>query len=100
MLQGTLDMFILRTPLYGPAQRHQIDQRLVDGARLALPGAAPAGAEGWIVSTWETVPDRNRAFKYYRLTDRGRKQPVVEESHPKQMAEAVASVMPPTAEEG
>ncbi len=41
-------------------------------------------------SKWEMAPDRNREFKYYRLTDKGRKQLVVEESQWKQMAEAVA----------
>ena len=39
---------------------------------------------------WETAPDRNRKFKYYRLTEKGKKQSVVE---------AVTSVMWPTAEE-
>ena len=48
---------------------------------------------------WETAPDRNREFKYYRLTEKGRKQLVVEESQWKQMAEAVARVMWPAGEE-
>ena len=52
-----------------------------------------------VVSKWETAPDRNREFKYYRLTEKGRKQLLVEESHWKQMAEAVARVMWPAAEE-
>ncbi len=54
---------------------------------------------GWVVSKWEAVPDRNREFKYYRLTDKGRKQLVVEESQWKQMAEGVARIMWPAAEE-
>jgi PadR family transcriptional regulator PadR len=45
---------------------------------------------GWVVSKWETAPDRNREFKYYRLTDKGRKQFVVEESQWNQMAEVIA----------
>jgi PadR family transcriptional regulator, regulatory protein PadR len=45
------------------------------------------------------APDRNREFKYYRLTEKGRKQLTVEESQWKLMAEAVARVMWPTAEE-
>jgi len=45
------------------------------------------------------APDRNREFKYYRLTETGRKQLVVEESQRKQMAEAVARVMWPAAKE-
>ena len=54
---------------------------------------------GWVVSKWETAPDRNREFKYYRLTEKGRKQLLAEESQWKQMAEAVARVMWPAAEE-
>jgi hypothetical protein len=46
-----------------------------------------------------TAGGRNLEFKYYRLTDKGKKQPVVEESQWKQMAEAVARVMWPAAEE-
>jgi DNA-binding PadR family transcriptional regulator len=46
-----------------------------------------------------TAGSRNLEFKYYRLTDKGKKQPVVEESQWKQMAEAVARVMWPAAEE-
>jgi DNA-binding PadR family transcriptional regulator len=56
--------------------------------------------QGWVVSKWEkTAPDRNREFKHYRLTDKGRKQLVVEESPWMQMAEAVARIMWPAAEE-
>ena len=50
-------------------------------------------------SKWEMAPDRNREFKYYRLTELGRKQLVIEESQWKQMAEAVARVMWPAAQE-
>jgi PadR family transcriptional regulator PadR len=52
-----------------------------------------------VVSKWETAPDRNREFKYYRLAEKGRKQLVVAESRWKQMADAVARIMWPTAEE-
>ena len=52
-----------------------------------------------MTSKWEIGPDRNREFKYYRLTEKGKKQLVVEESQWKQMTEAVARVMWPTAED-
>ena len=55
--------------------------------------------KGWVVSKWEMAPDRNREFKYYRLTEKGGKQLLVEKSQWKQMAEAVALVMWPAAEE-
>jgi len=71
ILQGTLDMLILRTLSYGSAHGHQIGM----------------------------ASDRNREFKYYRLTDKGKKQLVVEESQWKQMSEAVARVMWSAAEE-
>jgi DNA-binding PadR family transcriptional regulator len=54
---------------------------------------------GWVISRWEAAPDRNREFKYYQLTDKGRKQLVVEESQWRQMAEAVGRVMWPAVEE-
>jgi DNA-binding PadR family transcriptional regulator len=54
---------------------------------------------GWVSAKWEMASDRNREFKYYRLTDKGRKQLLVEESQWKQMSEAVARVMWPAVEE-
>ena len=107
LLQGTLDMLILRTLLYGPAHGHHIGKHIQrttnDFLQMQHGSLYPAlhrlEERGWVVSKWETAPDRNREFKYYRLTDVGRKQLVVEESQWKQMAEAVARVMWPAAEE-
>ena len=107
LLQGTLDMLILRTLLYGPAHGHQIGKHIQrttnDFLQMQHGSLYPAlhrlEERGWVVSKWETAPDRNREFKYYRLTEKGKKQLVVEESQWKQMAEAVARVMWPAAEE-
>jgi PadR family transcriptional regulator, regulatory protein PadR len=107
LLQGTLDMLILRTLLHGRAHGHEIGkhiQRTTDDFLQMQHGSLyPAlhrlERKGWVVSKWETASDRNREFKYYRLTEKGRKQLVVEESQWKQMAEAVARVMWPTGEE-
>src|SRR6202046_1438833 len=107
LLQGTLDMLILRTLLYGPAHGHHIGKHIQrttnDFLQMQHGSLYPAlhrlERRGWVTSKWEMAPDRNREFKYYRLTDKGRKQLVVEESQWKQMADAVASVMWPTAEE-
>ena len=107
LLQGTLDMLILRTILYGPAHGYHIGkhiQRTTDDFLQMQHGSLyPAlhrlEQRGWVTSRWEMAPGRNREFKYYRLTDKGRKQLVVEESQWKQMAEAVARVMWPAAEE-
>jgi transcriptional regulator len=107
LLQGTLDMLILRTLLYGPAHGHQIGKHIHrttnDFLQMQHGSLYPAlhrlERRGWVTSKWEMAPDRNREFKYYRLTDKGRKQLVVEESQWEQMAEAVARVMWPAAEE-
>jgi transcriptional regulator len=107
LLQGTLDMLILRTLLYGPSHGHQIGKHIQrttnDFLQMQHGSLYPAlhrlEKRGWVLSKWETAPDRNREFKYYRLTDKGRKQLVVEESQWKQMADAVASVMWPAVEE-
>jgi len=103
LLQGTLDMLILRTLLYGAAHGHQIGKHIQrttnDFLQMQHGSLYPAlhrlEERGWVTSKWETAPDRNREFKYYRLTEKGRKQLVVEESQWKQMAEAVARVMWP-----
>jgi PadR family transcriptional regulator PadR len=103
LLQGTLDMLILRTLLSGPAHGHQIAkhiQRTTDDVLQVEHGSLyPAlhrlARKGWVVSKWETAPDRNREFKYYRLTPAGRKQLAREESKWKQLAGAIARVMWP-----
>jgi PadR family transcriptional regulator, regulatory protein PadR len=107
LLQGTLDMLILRTLLDGPGHGHQIGKHIQrtthDFLQMQHGSLYPAlhrlEHRGWIASKWEMAPDRNREFKYYRLTEKGRKQLAVEESQWKQMSEAVARVMWPAGEE-
>jgi PadR family transcriptional regulator len=107
LLQGTLDMLILRTLLYGPSHGHQIGKHIQRTTNNFLqtqhgslyPALHRLEKRGLVTSKWEMAPDRNREFKYYRLTAKGRKQLIVEESLWKQMAEAVARVMWPVAEE-
>jgi PadR family transcriptional regulator PadR len=107
LLQGTLDMLILRTLLYGPAHGHQIGKQIQRTTNEFLqmqhgslyPALHRLEKRGWVVAKWEIAPDRNRVFKYYRLTGKGRKQLVVEESQWKRMSEAVARVMWPALEE-
>ena len=103
LLQGTLDMLILRTLLFGPAHGHQIAkhiQRTTEDVLLVEHGSLyPAlhrmERKGWIISKWEMPKERNREFKYYRLTPAGRKQLAGQESKWKQVATAVARVMWP-----
>ena len=107
ILQGTLDMLILRTLLYGAAHGHQIGKHIQrttnDFLQMQHGSLYPAlhrlERRGWVTAKWEMAPDRNREFKYYRLTEKGKKQLLLEESQWKQMAEAVARVMWPAPEE-
>ncbi len=105
--QGTLDMLILRTLLYGPAHGHQIGKLIQRTTNEFLqmhrgssyPALHRLEEKGWASAKSKTAPDRNREFKYYRLIDKGKKQLAVEESPWKPMAKAVAQVMWPAAEE-
>src|SRR5579864_9516666 len=98
LLQGTLDMLVLRTLLFGPAHGHAIAkhiQRTTDEVLQVEHGSLyPAlhrlARQGWITSKWETMPDRNRQAKYYRLTAAGRRRLVVEESKWTQLASEIA----------
>jgi transcriptional regulator len=107
LLQGTLDMLILRTLLFGPAHGHQIAKHIQRTSEEVLqvehgslyPALHRLERKGWIASKWEAPKDLKREFKYYRLTAAGRKQLLAEESKWKRLAGAIARVMWP-AEEG
>jgi PadR family transcriptional regulator PadR len=103
LLQGTLDMLVLRTLLFGPAHGHAIAKHIqrtsnevlqVDHGSL-YPALNRLQRQGWISSKWETMPDKNRQAKYYRLSAAGRKRLVAEESKWKKLARAIARVMRP-----
>jgi len=107
LLQGTLDMLILRTLLFGSAHGHQIAkhiQRTTDEVLQVEHGSLyPAlhrlERKGWLSAKWEPAGEnQKREFKYYRLTPAGRKQLAREESNWKQMARAIAQVMWPAEE--
>jgi transcriptional regulator len=107
LLQGTLDMLILRTLMLGPAHGHQIAkhiQRTTDDMLQIEHGSLyPAlhrlERKGWLASKWEAAgKNLKREFKYYRLTPAGRKQLIAEESRWSKMANAIARVMWPAEE--
>src|SRR6266702_3705772 len=107
LLQGTLDMLILRTLLFGPAHGHQIAkhlQRTTDNVLQVEHGSLyPAlhrlERKGWLAAKWEAAAkDQKREFKYYRLTPAGKKQLASEESKWKQLARAIGQVMWPAEE--
>jgi PadR family transcriptional regulator PadR len=107
LLQGTLDMLILRTLLFGPAHGHQIAKHIQRTTEHVLqvehgslyPALHRLERKGWVAAKWEVAgKDLKREFKYYRLTPAGKKQLAAEESRWKQIAGAIARVMWPAEE--
>jgi PadR family transcriptional regulator PadR len=106
LLQGTLDMLVLRTLLFGPAHGHQIAKHIhrttdevlqVEHGSL-YPALHRLERKGLIAAKWESVAkDQKREFKYYRLTTAGKKHLTVEESKWKKMSDAIAQIMWPAA---
>jgi PadR family transcriptional regulator, regulatory protein PadR len=101
LLQGTLDMLILRTLLTGPTHGHAIakhiqrtsDELLQVEHGSLYPALHRLVKKNWISAKWEMSKERNREFKYYRLTPLGRKQLVRERSKWTQMADAIHRVL-------
>ena len=104
LLQGTLDMLILRTLLFGHAHGHQIAKHIQRTTQDVLqvehgslyPALHRLERRRWISAKWEPAgKDSKRQFKYYRLTAAGRKKLVAEEAKWKQLTGAIARIMWP-----
>jgi PadR family transcriptional regulator PadR len=101
LLQGTLDMLILRTLLFGAAHGHQIAKHIRQTTDELLqlehgslyPALHRLERRGWVAAKWEVLGDQKRECKYYRLTPAGRRQLAAEESNWNRMAKAIARVM-------
>lgn len=107
LLQGTLDLLILRTLLLGPKHGHNIthliqqasgDVLRVDHGSL-YPALQRLERRGWITAKWGTS-ENNRRAKYYRLTASGRKQLIAETTKWERLTEAIGRVLHPAHEEG
>jgi len=103
LLQGTLEMLILRTlvfgPLHGQAIGHAIQSRsdgefLVEHGSL-YPALQRLLAKGWLEAKWGTS-DNNRKARFYRLTELGRKHLAAETSKWERLSAAIARVMNPS----
>ncbi len=100
MLQGTLDMLILRTLVMGPAHGHTIariiEQTSEDVLQVEQGSLYPAlhrlADKGWVVSYWG-ASENNRKAKYYKLTAAGRKQLAAQTSRWQQMAGAIGRIL-------
>ncbi len=100
LLQGTLDLLILRTlaagPMHGWAISQRIQQVTGDVLQIAQGSLYPAlhrlEEEGWIEAEWGSS-EANRQAKFYELTRAGRKQLAAEEENWQRIADAVARVL-------
>jgi PadR family transcriptional regulator PadR len=100
MVQGTLDMLVLRTLVMGAAHGHTIAQVIEHTSDNVLeveqgslyPALHRLEDRGWLTSYWGTS-DNNRKAKFYELTPLGRKQLAAEASRWRQMVQAIGRVM-------
>ena len=100
LLQGTLDLLILRSLVFGPAHGHAIAQHIRQSSEAVLqvetgslyPALHRAEARGWLSSEW-AVSEKGKRAKYYRLTTAGRRQLASEQSRWEQMSIAIARVL-------
>jgi transcriptional regulator len=107
LLQGTLDMMVLRTLVLGSLHGYGIAKAIRGNSGEALeiefgslyPALKRLEQKGWIESSWE-VSDQNRRAKFYRLTAAGKEQLGREHSKWADFVEAVTRVMGPAPEEG
>jgi transcriptional regulator len=105
LLQGTLDLLILRTLRPGPAHGHAIAKSIercsADVLQVEQGSLYPALhrliKRGWIVAE-DGTSENNRRAKFYRLTAKGRKQLIVETSKWDRLAAAIARILHPQAE--
>ena len=105
VLQGTLDMLVLRTLVMGPAHGHTIAQVIERTSENALdieqgslyPALHRLEDRGLLSSEWG-VSENNRKAKFYRLTAKGRKELVAAAGRWRQMTRAIGLILGEPAE--
>jgi transcriptional regulator len=102
LLQGTLDLLVLRILLFGPqhgqgiarAIQHSSDDVLLVDHGSLYPALQRLEARGWIAAEWGTS-ENNRRARFYELTKTGRKQLASEASQWRALVAAVGRVLGP-----
>ena len=106
LLQGTLDLLILRTLIFGPQhgqgiarsiQQTSEEELLVEHGAL-YPALQRLEERVWISAKWG-ISSNNRKARFYSLTAAGRKQLVAETTKWKRLARAIARILEPEASE-
>ena len=107
LLQGTLDLLILRTLMAGPSHGHAIAKHIQRTSEDLLqvetgslyPALHRLEAKGWIGASWD-LSDKGKRARYYRLTAGGRKQLVTEQSKWQAFSRAMGLILNPVDQEG
>ena len=107
LLQGTLDLLILRTLMAGPSHGHAIAKHIQRTSEDLLqvetgslyPALHRLEAKGWIGASWD-LSDKGKRARYYRLTALGRKQLVSEQSKWQAFSRAMGLILNPVDQEG
>src|SRR6516164_4009535 len=102
LLQGTLDLLILRTLLFGPAHGHAIAKAIERNSDDVLqveqgslyPALHRLIKRGWI-SVTDGTSENNRRAKFYQLTTKGRRQLLIETNKWDRLAGAIARILRP-----
>jgi transcriptional regulator len=106
LLQGTLDLLILRTLLFGPTHGHAIAKHIQRTSEELLqvetgslyPALHRLEARGLIAASWE-LSDKGKRAKYYRLTAAGRKHLTSEQTRWDRFSRAMGLVLKPVDQE-
>src|SRR5687768_10279170 len=106
LLQGTLDLLILQTLLFGPCHGHAIAKAIEQSSDEVLrveqgslyPALHRLIKRGWIAYE-DGASENNRRAKFYRLTAKGRKQLTIETNRWERMAGAIARLLHPVSQE-
>jgi len=107
LLQGTLDLLILRTLLLAPAHGHAIAKAIERNSEDVLqveqgslyPALHRLIKRGWI-SAVDGTSENNRRAKFYKLTAKGKRQLTVETTKWEKLARAIAGILRPADQEG
>jgi transcriptional regulator len=100
LLQGTLDMLVLKVVALGPVHGYGISQRIRQISREVLqvqqgslyPALHRLEKRGWLEAEWGES-ENGRQARFYKLSARGRKQLVAEETNWRRLAEAVGLIL-------
>jgi transcriptional regulator len=105
LVQGTLDMLVLKVLMMGAAHGHTIAHAIERGSEDVLqiehgslyPALHRLENRGWIASFWGTS-ENNRKARYYRLTPAGRRQLIAQTARWEEVVRAIGRILNPSTE--